>query len=275
MLYFCFVFNPNAAQKITFMKRILISFSLILILSVSVNAQKKSELIAEINTLKSQLDSVNTKLAEAQRNEKSSLARAESFEDQALELRDANKTLMKNLNSFSQLSSQNSSNMNKAMESLHIKERQLKEINNAIASNDSTALVVLTNAKQTLGENAKVGVSNGMVIISSSLTSLFGSDTESTITTEAEPWVQKIGMILTANPNMAVTIEGLSMTGDLDLPAQQASAISSALQRLEIAPNRITALGKDGNLKEGVIIKIHPKFDEFYRMAKDNMKNGN
>ncbi len=74
---------------------------------------------------------------------------------------------------------------------------------------------------------------------------------------------------------MAVTIEGLSMTGNLDLPAQQASAVSSALHRLEIAPERITALGKDGNLKEGVLIKIHPKFDEFYAMVKDNIKNGN
>ena len=164
-------------------------------------------------------------------------------------------------------------NMNKAMESLNSKERQLKSINDAIASNDSTALVVLTNAKQTLGENAKIGVSNGMVIISSSLNSLFGNDTESTISTEAEPWVQKIGEILIANPKMAVTIEGLSMTGNLDLPAQQASAVSSALQLLSIAPERITSLGKDGNLKEGVLIKIHPKFDEFYTMVKDSMKN--
>jgi len=248
---------------------------LFILISISVHAQKKSELIAEINTLKSQLDSVNNQVAEAQRKEKASLAKAESFEAQALELRDANKTLMKNLNSFSQLSSQNSTNMNKAMEALNVKERQLKAITDAIASNDSTALVVLTNAKQTLGENAKIGVSNGAVLISSSLASLFGSDTESTIATEAEPWIQKIGQILVANPKMAVTIEGLSMTGDLNLPAQQASAVSRALQRLEIAPERITALGKDGNLKEGVVIKIHPKFDAFYKMVKENMKNGN
>lgn len=257
------------------MKRILLSIGFLLLCSLSLTAQKKSELIAEISALRSQLDSVNNLVAEAQRSEKSSLAKAESFEKQAFELRDANKTLMKNLNSFSQLSSQNSTNMNKAMEALNVKERQLKGINDAIASNDSTALVVLTNAKQTLGENAKIGVSNGIVVISSDLTSLFGSDTGSTISTEAEPWVQKIGQILTANPKMVVTIEGLSMTGDLALPAQQASAISSALQRLEIAPERITALGKDGNLKEGVLIKMHPKFDAFYMMVKENMKNGN
>ena len=97
------------------MNRIILSISLILVLQVSIHAQKKSELIAEISILKSQLDSVNNQVAEAQRKEKASLVKAESFESQALELRDANKTLMKNLNSFSQLSSQNSSNTNKAM----------------------------------------------------------------------------------------------------------------------------------------------------------------
>lgn len=257
------------------MKNILLSLSLIVLFSAAVNAQKKSELIAEIASLKTQLDSVNSEVTDARRNERIAQVASESYKNQVGELQDANSTLMKNLTSFTEVSSKNSSNFNVAMEQLNEKERQLKSINDAIASNDSTALVVLTNAKQTLGENARIGVSNGMVLISSGLTSLFGSDTESTIAIEAEPWIQKIGEILTANPNMAVTIEGLSMTGNLELPAQQASAVSKALQRLEIAPERITALGKDGNLKEGVVIKIHPMFDKFYTMVKENMKNGN
>lgn len=257
------------------MKTTLLSTLLFLIAINTLQAQKKSELIAEIATLETKIDSVSAEVIDARKNERVAKTESESYKSQVTELKQANKTLMQSLTSFTQVSSKNSSNFNLAMESLNEKERQLKGINDAIASNDSTALVVLTNAKQTLGKNSKVGVSNGMVIISSSLSALFGADGESTITPEAEPWVQKIGMILVANPNMAVTIEGLSMTGNLELPAQQASAISSALQRLEIASDRITAVGKDGNLKEGIVIKIHPKFDEFYRMVKDNMKNGN
>ncbi len=257
------------------MKRILLVLSLVITCSISGNAQKKSELIAELAELKMQLDSVNNQIAISLRNEKSSLAKAESFESQALELREANKTLMKNLNSFSQLSSQNSSNMNKAMESLNAKERQLKIINDAIAKNDSLALVVLTGAKQTLGENAKIGVTNGMVVISPDLNTLFGNDTGSTISSEAQLMIQKIAQILVSNPDMDITIEGLSMTGDLDLPAQQASAISTALQGLEIPAERIHTVGKDGNLKEGVLLKIHPKFSAFYHMVKEHLKNGN
>lgn len=257
------------------MKRTLHILFVTFLFSVVINAQKKSELLYEIADLKTQLDSVNSESVIMRKKTKVAITEAEYFKAQVFELQDANKTLLKSLTSFTEVSTKNSDNFNKAMDRLSAKERQVKAINDAIASNDSTALVILTNAKQTLGENAKIGVSNGTVIISRSLASLFGTDTANTISVEAEPWVQKIGQILTAHPSVVVTIEGLSMTGDLTLPAQQASAISSALQRLDIATERITAFGKDGNLKEGIVLKIHPKFDAFYLMAKENMKNTN
>ncbi len=254
------------------MKKIILPFLFILCCSTALQAQKKSDLIYEVDILKKKLAKVKEALFEAQKNEKVAKIEAESFKAQVTELQDANTSMMKSLTSFTEVSAKNSDNMNKAMESLKEKEQQLKGIHELLAKNDSTALIVLTNAKQTLGEDAKIGVSNGMVIISSDLQTLFGSDTGTTIKKDAEPWVEKIGQILIANPGMAVTIEGLSMTGNLELPAQQAAAISSAFQKLSIAPERITALGKDGNLKEGVVIKIHPKYDEFYLKVKESMK---
>lgn len=257
------------------MKRILPLFALCIVLSSSVYGQKKSELLTKIEVLKFERDSIKALVSDAERNERLSTARAKSLQSQVTELQDANASLLKNLNSFATVSTKNSENVNLAMASLQAKEAQLKGINDAIAKNDSTAIVVLTNAKQTLGENAKIGVSNGAVLISTDLTTLFGSDSGTTISSEAETWVQQIGQILKLNPEMAVTIEGLSMTGDLNLPAQQSAAVGSALQRLEIDPERISTLGKDGNLKEGIIIKIHPKYDDFYMMVNENMKNGN
>jgi outer membrane protein OmpA-like peptidoglycan-associated protein len=193
-----------------------------------------------------------------------------------VELQDANTTLLKNLSSFAEVSSKNSDNISKAMTSLNEKEKQLKSINDAISSNDSTAVIVLTNVKQTLGEDAKIGVSGGAVVISNNLIALFGGDTSTSVTTEAQSWLQKVANILTANPKMALTIEGLSMTGNLQLAVQQAAAISEVFQKqFTIAPERITILGKDGNFKEGVNLKIHPKYDAFYRMVKESMKNGN
>ena len=252
------------------------TFSLLLFLFVTVFSygQRKSDLIREIDILKSQLDSVNNEVAEARKNEKVSLAEAESYKAQVTELQDANATLMKNLNSFAEVSNKNTAIVNTAMETIKEKEAQMKNIKDAIAGHDSTAIVVLTNAKQTLGENAKIGVANGAVIISSKLAPLFGNDTGTSVTPASEEWVGKIASVLKANPESSITIEGLSMTGDLKTPAEQALAIEALLRdKFEISADRILSLGKDGNLKEGVNFKIHPRYDSFYTMVKEEMKN--
>ncbi len=256
------------------MKRTLLLLSLTLFTYSIVQAQKKSELFAQIETLKSELDSVSGLVKDARKNERLSTARAESFEGQVLELQNANATLLKNLTNFAEVSNKNSQNINNVLASLEQKESQLKGINDAIASNDSTAIVTLTNAKQTLGENAKIGVSNGALVISESLDTLFGGSANNTLTPESEPWIGKVAQLLKANPNMSLTLEGLSMTGELTLATQQAAAIASILQtKFEIDSGRIMVKGKDGDFKEGINFKIHPKYDAFYAMVKSNVKN--
>lgn len=256
------------------MKTILISLFLIIYTSLTLQAQRKSELIEKIESLRSQLDSVKSEVLDARTNEKVAQSRAASFEAQVSDLQTSNNTLMSNLTNFTAVSNKNSDIANSAIESLQATESKLRSIKNAIASNDSTIIVVLTNVKQTLGEDAKIGVSNGAVVVSSDLASLYGSDSGTTLTPEAEAWTEKIANVLKAHPTTAVDIEGLSMTGDLNLPAQQALALSTALQsKFAIAPERITTVGKDGNLKEGVQVKIHPKFNDFYVMVREEMKN--
>ncbi|MDO6820384.1 hypothetical protein [Zobellia sp. 1_MG-2023] len=256
------------------MKHPLLILALLIFTCLSVQAQRKSDLLEEIAQLKMQLDSVNDQVFDARKNEKVAVAKAESFETQVTELQNANNTLMKNLNSFAEVSNKNSNMVTTAMASLEAKENQLKAIKDAIATNDSTTIVVLTNVKQTMGENAKIAVSGGAVVVSSDLSSLYGSDTGTTLTPEGEAWVEKIANILIANPSTSVTIEGLSMTGDLETPAKQSMTIAAALQnKFAIASERMTALGRDGNLKEGVQVNIHPDFNKFYLMVREQMKN--
>jgi outer membrane protein OmpA-like peptidoglycan-associated protein len=248
---------------------------MVLLFFVSANGQKRSELFEQIDGLKMQLDSVMNEVAEARRNEKASQIKMESFEAQVTELQAANATLMKNLTTFTSVSAKNSDNFTKAMQTLREKEAQLSSITDALAQNDSTALVVLTNAKQTLGENAKIGVANNAVVISADLAALFGSDTTAFVSPEGEAWLKQVAIILKVHSDVALTIEGLSMTGDLLLPAQQAGAVSSSLQKLGVTADRITALGRDGDLKEGILLKLHPKYAQFYGMVKEHMKRSN
>ncbi|NNK18640.1 MAG: hypothetical protein HKP49_05760 [Maribacter sp.] len=258
------------------MNRIILTVCVLFISSSLLFAQKKKDLIAEIATLKTELDAANAEVTLAKKNERIGVARAESFEAQVKELQDANATLLKNLNSFAEVSNKNSENINMVMAKLEEKEHQLKAINNAIASNDSTAIVVLTNAKQTLGENAKIGVSNGSVIIATTLESLFGTTSGATVKTESLTWLEKIANILKANPKVSITIEGLSMTGELDTAAEQASAVGAVLQnQFSIDRTRVHAIGMDGNFKEGINLKLHPNYKEFYTMVKENMKSSN
>ncbi|MBT8307998.1 MAG: hypothetical protein KJN85_13740 [Maribacter sp.] len=258
------------------MKRILLFLSILFVSSSFLFAQRKSDLIAQIDALKTELDSTKAVVALAKKNEKIGLARAESFESQVKELQDANATLLKNLNSFAEVSNKNSENINKVMAKLEEKENQLKAINNTIASNDSTAIVVLTNAKQTLGENAKIGVSSGSVIIATTLESIFGTTIGGTVSEQGRGFLEKIVAILNANPKVSLTIEGLSMTGELGLAGNQASTIGKMLQNeFSIDPNRINSLGKDGNFKEGINLVIHPNYRQFYDMVKENMKSSN
>ncbi len=256
------------------MKTFLISLFLIICTSLTLHAQRKSELFDKIESLKSQLDSVNSEILDARKNERVAQVRAASFEAQVSDLQASNNTLMSNISNFTAVSNKNSDIANSAIASLQATEGKLRSIKNAIASNDSTIIVVLTNVKQTLGEEAKIAVSNGSIVVSSDLASLYGSDSGTTLTPEAETWAEKIADVLKANPTTAIDIEGLSMTGDLNVPAQQALALSTILQsKFAIEADRITTVGKDGNLREGVQMKIHPKFDDFYLMVREEMKN--
>ena len=90
------------------MKRILLILCFTFATSSFLFAQKKSELIKEIQDLKTELDSTKALVADARKNERIGLARAESFKAQVTELQDANATLLKNLNSFAEVSNKNS-----------------------------------------------------------------------------------------------------------------------------------------------------------------------
>jgi hypothetical protein len=240
----------------------------------SLQGQKKSELISQNQELKFQLDSVNRIISDAKRNEKIGLLKAEELQTQVTELQDANATLMTNLNNFATLSSQNTSNINKTLETLERKEAQIKGILDGFASADSTALVVLTNAKKTLGENAKVQVSDGVVIISEKLDFFFTDGLGTDLLPNSKELLEKVGQILNANPKAAITVVGMNITGELNIALNQAAAISSELiVNNAVDGSRINVKGQDGGFKEGIQIRIHPDYKAFYVQAKDDMKN--
>lgn len=236
-------------------------------------AQRKSDLIVEIDSLQANVRRLEKSVSEAQASSRAALAKADSYEAQVAELQEANATLMTNLGSFASVSNKKEDALSKALESLNAKERQLKGIESAFSANDSTIIVLLNDAKRTLGPDAQLKVAAGSLVISGSLSTLFGSDTGTTLTEDGGTWTQRIAALAKAHPGLAVTVEGLSMTGDMTVAANQATAVMNALQgTYEVPESRLQSRARDGNFSEGVDVLLHPDYRRFYQMVQGEVK---
>lgn len=247
-------------------KTLLLALSLI---SVTIYAQKKSELIAKVSELEKTIASLNDSVSKAQRQINASDSKAGLLEKENTDLRAANATLLQNLTNFSKISKQNTQSVNSALTSLKKKEDQLRIITDTFSRNDSLAIAIFTQVKQTMGPEAKAGVSNGSVILSNSFDSLFDSDSASKLTEAGTAWTAKIGELIKANPDRSIIVEGLNITGEFNVTYAQAAAVANGLTQIEgIKPEQIKVLVRDGNFKEGINVKIAPDDGAFYEMVK-------
>ena len=245
---------------------------LFVVMTTLAYGQRKSELLAQIDTLKSELQTANDSLAKLQRIASANEAKANSLQSQNESLREANATLLKNLNGFAEISNKNTETVNKALASLKEKEQQMKLITNTFSSNDSSAIALITKGKQTLGEDAKLGTGNGTVVIGNSLASLFGNDTATTLAPESNDWLGRIAQLLNLAPERKVVVQGLNITGEFGLTLQQVTAVASALiENHGIAPERIQIEVRDGNFKEGINIRLEPDHEDFYKKVKESL----
>jgi outer membrane protein OmpA-like peptidoglycan-associated protein len=250
-------------------------FAVLLVLAVPfTHGQTKKDLLLEMESLKSELASTKEALNESKKNEKVSLAKAEAFEAQAIETQEANASLMKNLNSFTEASAQKSDNIGRTLETLKTKEAQLKRINDEFSRNDSIALLVLTGFKQTLGEDANIIVENGAVSTLLTTAFLFGANPASfAIEANAEISLEQIAKVIKNNPDMVVSIESQTPTGDnLDLVARRAAAVAiSLINKYGVSPTIVNAYGKMGT-SGSTFVRVHPKFDAFYFKVREDLK---
>lgn len=252
---------------------LLSSIIILLTFTTGVLGQRRSDLMAEIDTLMIRLAAVEDSLARAHKEQKASKTMADAYAAQVFELKDANATLLKNLGNFAEVSNKNTAALNQALTSLASRDDELRKIVGELTRHDSLIISLLSDAKKTLGPDAKVKVSGGSLIVSESLEALFGSDTGLKLQPEAENWINGVIGLLKAHPEMQISIEGLTMIGDLSHAAIQATAVMNALRKDEALKNRpLWASGKDGNFSEGIDIVIHPDYRKFYYSVKSEMQ---
>lgn len=237
------------------------------------HAQRRSELMMVIDSLESRVLELASQRNEAERKEKASRAQAEAYEAQVGELKAANATLLENLGSFAEVSNKNTSSLNQALASLEAREAELKGIVERYSRNDSIIIALLSDAKRTLGPDAKLSVSGGSLVISGSLSDLFGGDSGTDVQEGMQSWLEGIAALVKAYPEMSLTVEGLSMTGELATAARQATSVMNILRDSHgVEAARMSARGRDGNFSEGVNILLHPDYRAFYASVKSEMK---
>lgn len=257
------------------MNKIYLSFLILLSTTYILSAQNKKELKAEIAILKDTLSATQSALSDSRKNENVSLARAESFETQMKDLQVTNALLLRNMSTFMEASTQKTDNIGRALESLREKEEKLKTINETLKANDSTALMLLTDFKKSLGEEAAITVENGAVSIKLDNALLFGSNaTNIKLAIDATPMIKKLATVLKAHRSMMITVEGNSISGaSLDMATRRAGALVDVFTTAyQIVPERIRAIGKIGSA-DALFIKVHPNFDSFYLMVRSDMKH--
>ncbi len=253
------------------MKKITLICTLLLFVN-SGFAQKKKDLIAKISELENQISALNDSVSVAKRAINTSNSKAELAEKENGELREANATLLQNLTNFSKISKKNTETVNSALTTLNLKEQQLRNITDTFSKNDSTSIVILTKGKQVLGPDVNIGVSNGDILITNSLTSLFESDQSDILSEIGKMALEKIAQLIAQNPDRQLSIEALNITGDFDVSYLQAVAVANELWKThQIPAERLRLITRDGNFKEGILIRLSPDYKKFYAMAKENM----
>lgn len=271
------------------MKKIILFSCTTLLMSSFAYAQKKKDLLIEIEQLKSELDSTKRVLVSSKNNEKISLSKVASIQTQIDDLKETNATLLNSLSSFTESSKKKSENIGRTLQSLKEKEDQLTAINDAVTKSDSTSLAALTIFKNAIGGDATIGISNGAVTIAIPNTLLFGdSDKNYTVSEQSKGVLERIGAALNANPSLKIIVEGNSnalefktakLLNNWDLSARQAAAVVSVLQNdYEVDPKRLEALGRGefgtAGIETVTRIIIDPKFDVFHFLIRETMKGG-
>ena len=212
-------------------------------------------------------------------------------------LKSVNYKLLNSVGDLSTLSKKEAENLERSLESLKERDKQISTLRDAVNRRDSVMLALMRSLKGSVGmddEDITIDVEKGVVFVSLSDRFLFKSGSYD-VNSNAKNVLGKVAKILADKPEFDVLIEGHTdnkaftkgnLEDNWDLSVKRATALARILQtEHNVAPSRITAAGRGEYLpiatndtKEGrsanrrTRIYIIPKLDQFYEMIEEEMK---
>lgn len=264
-----------------------------------VSTKKHTALSDQYVGLKDMYEKNQNDLGRAQRELISLKKQLERDSLELARLRSQNDKLIGNMGEMATLSKKEAENLEKSLEKINEKDKQIRTMQDAIDRKDSVTFALVTSIKGAIGnlsdEDIQIKVDKGAVFVSISDKFLFKSGSFK-LNSGAMDVLAKVAKILVAKADFEVMIEGHTdnvsyRKGDLednwDLSTKRATSIVRVLQNdFNIDPSRMTAAGRaeyvpitDNDSAEGraanrrTRIIILPKLDQFYGMIEEGLKD--
>lgn len=263
-----------------------------------VSTKKHTKLSDEFVGLKNLHEKNLSDLSRAQRELVSLKKQAERDSIELARLRSQNDRLISNMGEMATLSKKEAENLEKSLEKINEKDKQIRSLQDAIDRKDSVTFALVTSIKGAIGdlndEDIQIQVDKGAVFVSISDKFLFKSGSYR-LNSSAKTVLSKVAKILEAKSDFEVMVEGHTdnvsyRKGELednwDLSTKRATSIVRLLQtEFKIDPARMTAAGRseyvpitENETPEGrarnrrTRIIILPKLDQFYGMIEEGLK---
>jgi len=280
------------------MKRIIVALFSVVLFSGCVSTKKLNELSDEYVGLKDIHEKNLSDLSRVQHELVSLKKQAERDLEELKRLRAQTDKLIGNMGEMATLSKKEAENLERSLESINEKDKQIRSMQDAIDRKDSVTFALVTSIKGIIGnlndEDIQIKVDKGAVFVSISDKFLFRSGSFR-LNSKAMDVLAKVAKILDAKPDFEVMIEGHTdnvsyRKGDLldnwDLSTKRATSIVRVLQEdFNIDPARMTAAGRAeyvpltdndtavnraANRRTRIIIL--PKLDQFYGMIEEGLE---
>lgn len=276
------------------MKKIaIIAFAGFFGLTSCVSKKKYTELETQNKQTEGELSTAKMELASCLDKQKASKTEVDY-------LKSVNYKLLESNSSLSTLSAQESANLEKSLESLSEKERQVKSLQDALNKKDSVMFALVSSLKGEFvaadDEDIQIEVEKGAVFVSISDKMLFGSG-DAKLSKDAKDVLEKVARVLNNQPEMEVMVEGhtdnkgfkegAAIKDNWELSVQRAASVVRVLQDdYGVDPSRLIPAGRSyytpiasNDTKEGraqnrrIKVIILPKLDQFYGMIEEGMKS--
>ncbi len=242
-------------------------------------AQKKKELLVQIDTLKMRLRSTESMLQQSRKNEAALSAKVMEYEKQLESSRATNASLLETLTRITEESKNHTESVGQALTELRRKEGQLRSISDALTRADSTTIKLLTALKQAMGQNTNIGLETNVLTLSMKDADLFDGPSGKQLVGVGKGKLMKLAEVIRKAPGAVLEIQSYqgATAEEEERAAIRALAISRYLvEEGDVPRERLLSVSQpmatDSVVQPLTNFRIRPNFEAFFTKVKSDMK---